>query len=106
MANGIAFFIILALAFSYFALSSSMNVPFEGNGRGEIVRDPEEEEITMESESARRVLAGRGYISYGALQKNIVPCNQRGHSYYSCNSRRQANPYRRGCNIITRCGGR
>ncbi|PWA97250.1 Rapid ALkalinization Factor [Artemisia annua] len=64
------------------------------------------EEMMMESESARRVLAGRGYISYDAMQKNNVPCNQRGKSYYDCNSRGQANPYSRGCNVITRCGGR
>ncbi|CAI9295103.1 hypothetical protein Lser_V15G35192 [Lactuca serriola] len=64
------------------------------------------EEMMMESESARRILAGRGYISYNAMQKNNVPCNQRGQSYYDCNSRGQANPYSRGCNVITRCGGR
>ncbi|KAI3509840.1 hypothetical protein L1887_25363 [Cichorium endivia] len=60
------------------------------------------EEMMMESESARRILAGRGYISYNAMQKNNVPCNQRGQSYYDCNSRGQANPYSRGCNVITR----
>ncbi|KVI10470.1 rapid alkalinization factor-like [Cynara cardunculus var. scolymus] len=64
------------------------------------------EEMMMESESARRILAGRGYISYSAMQKNNVPCNQRGQSYYDCNSRGRANPYSRGCNVITRCGGR
>ncbi|KAI3755774.1 hypothetical protein L1987_55580 [Smallanthus sonchifolius] len=117
MANDIAFLIIWALMFSCFAVSSSMNVPFKpnwvvlnhlSNGPGQLVRDTidPEEETMMESESARRVLAGRGYISYEAMQKNNVPCNQRGQSYYNCNSRGQANPYSRGCNVITRCGGR
>ncbi|CAK9182996.1 unnamed protein product [Ilex paraguariensis] len=65
-----------------------------------------EEETMMESESARRVLASGRYISYGAMQRNNVPCNRRGNSYYNCNSRGRANPYRRGCNVITKCGRR
>ncbi|XP_071727172.1 rapid alkalinization factor-like [Rutidosis leptorrhynchoides] len=112
------FYGVVFMAISvYFVVSSSMNVPFQpnwvalshlSNGPGQLVRDviDPDEEIMMESESARRILAGRGYISYGAMQKNNVPCNQRGQSYYDCNSRGQANPYSRGCNVITRCGGR
>ncbi|KAL8264391.1 hypothetical protein R6Q59_022521 [Mikania micrantha] len=116
-ANDIAFLIICAMMFSCFAVSSSKNVAFKpnwavlghlSNGPGQLVRDTidPDEEMMMESEGARRVLAGRGYISYEAMQKNNVPCNQRGKSYYNCNSRGQANPYNRGCNVITRCGGR
>ncbi|KAG6504114.1 rapid alkalinization factor-like [Zingiber officinale] len=70
---------------------------------GECVGDEEEGE--MESNSVRRVLAAyRGrYISYDALKRDRVPCDRRGQSYYNCNRQRQANPYRRGCTIITRC---
>lgn len=64
----------------------------------------EDEEMGMESESTRRGLRGRGsHISYDALSRDRVPCNQRGASYYNCNQRSQVNPYRRGCSAITRC---
>ncbi|XP_074576041.1 rapid alkalinization factor-like [Curcuma longa] len=73
-------------------------------GVGECVGD-EEEEGEMESDSVRRVLAAnRGrYISYDALKRDRVPCDRRGQSYYNCSRQRQANPYRRGCTVITRC---
>ncbi|OWM71245.1 protein RALF-like 33 [Punica granatum] len=62
------------------------------------------EELGMESETARRMLAGVGrYISYGALRRNSVPCSRRGASYYNCRPGAHANPYRRGCSRITRC---
>lgn len=60
-------------------------------------------EMEMESESTRRIVATSNYISYGALQGNNVPCWHRGASYYNCQSGGQANPYPRGCSIITRC---
>ncbi|KAL1549788.1 rapid alkalinization factor-like [Salvia divinorum] len=63
----------------------------------------EEEEFELDSESNRRILATRRYISYGALQRNNVPCSRRGASYYNCRPGAQANPYRRGCSAITRC---
>ncbi|KAJ7946994.1 Rapid ALkalinization Factor [Quillaja saponaria] len=64
----------------------------------------EENEMLLDSESSRRQLGGRGrYISYGALRANQVPCGRRGQSYYNCNRRKRANPYRRGCNRITHC---
>eukprot|EP01018_Ginkgo_biloba_P007277 Gb_20801 [translate_table: standard] len=45
-----------------------------------------------------------GYISYGALSADIVPCRMTGQSYYYCNySDTQANPYTRGCTAIGRC---
>lgn len=63
-----------------------------------------EEEMAMESESARRGLGEEGqHISYYALRRNIVPCPQGGVSYYNCNNMAQVNPYRRECNAITRC---
>ncbi|PIM97393.1 hypothetical protein CDL12_24122 [Handroanthus impetiginosus] len=65
----------------------------------------EDEEFELDSESNRRILATRRYISYGALQRNSVPCSRRGASYYNCRPGAQANPYRRGCSAITRCRG-
>ncbi|KAL8540918.1 hypothetical protein ACS0TY_002248 [Phlomoides rotata] len=63
----------------------------------------EDDEFELDSESNRRILANRRYISYGALQRNNVPCSRRGASYYNCRPGAQANPYRRGCSRITRC---
>ncbi|KAH6764267.1 hypothetical protein C2S52_013183 [Perilla frutescens var. hirtella] len=55
------------------------------------------------SDSARRQLGQAGYISYGALSRNKVPCNQRGQSYYNCRNHQNANPYTRGCTKVTNC---
>lgn len=64
----------------------------------------DEEEMMMDSESSRRFLGGSGrYISYGAMNKNNIPCNRRGNSYYACTGHVQANPYHRGCSRITQC---
>ncbi|KAI4301388.1 hypothetical protein L6164_034671 [Bauhinia variegata] len=60
-------------------------------------------EMQMESEIPRRILATNNYISYKALQRNTVPCSQRGASYYNCKPGAEANPYTRGCPTITRC---
>ncbi|KAK2645979.1 hypothetical protein Ddye_021174 [Dipteronia dyeriana] len=60
-------------------------------------------EFQMDTESNRRILAARRYISYGALRRNSVPCSRRGASYYNCRAGAQANPYTRGCSAITRC---
>ncbi|XAR52631.1 hypothetical protein NMG60_11020798 [Bertholletia excelsa] len=61
------------------------------------------EEFELDSEVSRRILATSRYISYGALQRNTVPCSRRGSSYYNCQGSGQANPYTRGCSKITRC---
>ncbi|KAA8515238.1 hypothetical protein F0562_018532 [Nyssa sinensis] len=72
------------------------------NGRvGDCIN--EAEEMMMDSEVSRRVLAGQRFVSYGALKANNVPCNRRGQSYYNCNQRGRANPYKRGCSYITKC---
>ncbi|XP_022770939.1 rapid alkalinization factor-like [Durio zibethinus] len=60
-------------------------------------------EFDMDSEINRRILQTTQYISYGALQRNTVPCSLRGASYYNCQPGAQANPYNRGCSAITRC---
>ncbi|PIA61474.1 hypothetical protein AQUCO_00300760v1 [Aquilegia coerulea] len=61
------------------------------------------DEFELDSEINRRILATTQYISYGALNKNTVPCTKRGNSYYNCQTSGQANPYTRGCSAITRC---
>ncbi|CAN6338532.1 unnamed protein product [Urochloa humidicola] len=73
----------------------------------ECLAEEEDAELggSASAESHRRVLAGRGYISYGALRRDNVPCSRRGASYYNCRSGAQANPYHRGCSRITRCRG-
>ncbi|XP_062094353.1 protein RALF-like 4 [Humulus lupulus] len=64
----------------------------------------DENENLLDSEASRRALArGRSYIGYGALKANAVPCGRRGQSYYDCQKRHRANPYKRGCSAITHC---
>ncbi|EPS59172.1 rapid alkalinization factor 2, partial [Genlisea aurea] len=63
----------------------------------------EDDEIRMDSEVNRRILATTRYISYGALQAGIVPCPRRGASYYNCRPGAPANPYTRSCSAITQC---
>ncbi|OMO54818.1 Rapid ALkalinization Factor [Corchorus olitorius] len=62
-----------------------------------------EEEVAMESDISRRVLGGKRFISYDALKQNQIPCNRRGNSYYNCAAPGRANPYNRGCSVITHC---
>jgi hypothetical protein len=72
----------------------------------ECLAEEEEDELgSATAESHRRVLRGSGYISYGALRRDNVPCSRRGASYYNCRPGAQANPYHRGCSRITRCRG-
>ncbi|XP_020227287.1 protein RALF-like 24 [Cajanus cajan] len=60
-------------------------------------------ESEMDSESNRRVLAmQKKYISYDTLKRDMVPCDRPGASYYNCHAMR-ANPYSRGCEVITAC---
>ncbi|KAK7344249.1 hypothetical protein VNO77_13642 [Canavalia gladiata] len=73
--------------------------------KGSIAECLEKEEFELDSEINRRILATTKYISYGALQRNTVPCSRRGASYYNCRPGAQANPYNRGCSAITRCRG-
>ncbi|TVU37290.1 hypothetical protein EJB05_10596, partial [Eragrostis curvula] len=44
-----------------------------------------------------------GYISYGALRADSVPCDVPGASYYNCRTGPEVNPYTRGCSAITMC---
>ena len=71
--------------------------------QGSIADCMADSEFEMDSESNRRILATTNYISYRALQRNTVPCSQRGASYYNCKPGAKANPSTRGCSTITRC---
>ncbi|KAK9674464.1 hypothetical protein RND81_12G234400 [Saponaria officinalis] len=63
-----------------------------------------DEEDMLDSETNRRQLAGRRrHISYEAMRRDRVPCNNPGQSYYYCRSNIRANPYKRGCTYITHC---
>lgn len=46
---------------------------------------------------------GKRYISYETLRRDVVPCGTPGASYYNCRKNEVANPYNRGCEIITLC---
>ncbi|XP_021888932.1 protein RALF-like 24 [Carica papaya] len=60
-------------------------------------------EPEMDSETSRRVLLmQKKYISYETLKRDMVPCIRPGASYYDCQAG-VANPYNRGCEMITRC---
>ncbi|KAE8076756.1 hypothetical protein FH972_015383 [Carpinus fangiana] len=125
-ANRCRFLVLCAILAAYLALCSSTTldfiggdhshlglVPIQSECRGSIgecllagagdVAGLELEEFAMDSESHRRILATKQYISYGALRRNSVPCSRRGASYYNCRAGAQANPYTRGCGAITRC---
>ncbi|XP_028759728.1 protein RALF-like 24 [Neltuma alba] len=65
---------------------------------GECLTDPQ-----MDSETNRRLLAvQKRYLSYETLRRDMVPCDRAGASYYNCRAT-QANPYNRGCEVITGC---
>lgn len=60
-------------------------------------------ETEMDSETSRRVLLmQKKYISYETLRRDMTPCEKPGASYYNCHAK-QANPYNRGCEVITGC---
>ncbi|XP_026419785.1 protein RALF-like 19 [Papaver somniferum] len=64
----------------------------------------EENELMMDSKISRRSLfQPKRHISYEALKKNRAYCGKPGMSYYDCHKPKQANPYTRGCSILTHC---
>lgn len=56
------------------------------------------------TEAASNAKSGQ-HISYDALKKGGIPCSKRGASAKNCRVGEPANPYKRGCNKITRCRG-
>ncbi|CAN8324651.1 unnamed protein product [Cochlearia groenlandica] len=118
--RGLLPFIAILAVHCLIAAATSQSVGFSGDfmpkctgsiaecslSVGDLFHGGEEEEETefeMDSEINRRILATTKYISYGALRRNTVPCSRRGASYYNCRRGAQANPYSRGCSVITRC---
>ncbi|EES02939.1 hypothetical protein BDA96_03G169400 [Sorghum bicolor] len=102
--------LLMLLALAALARASSGDVPAAASLGWDlgVVGAGEDEEFGFPSGGdsvARRVLQGGGYLSYGALRRDNVPCSVRGASYYNCRPGGQANPYSRGCSAITRCRG-
>ncbi|XP_022934551.1 protein RALF-like 1 [Cucurbita moschata] len=111
-----AFFSMLIFTIAFFVSSSSLMVVAmsgdrslswlstearcHGRSLSECMMDVEFE---MDSEINRRILATSSYISYKSLKANNIPCSRRGSSYYNCQPGAEANPYQRGCTVITRC---
>ncbi|OIV91737.1 hypothetical protein TanjilG_26590 [Lupinus angustifolius] len=99
--------IVLLLALAFMVATEASIMHEYGRGAligGDIDLITDDNEFLMSSETTRRTLQGRRrYIGYNALRANKVPCGQRGRSYYNCQQRGRANPYRRGCTAITHC---
>ncbi|KAL9670524.1 hypothetical protein QQ045_008077 [Rhodiola kirilowii] len=94
-----AFLLFLSMTIILVSLASASST----NGTSWI-DDDDEPHLSLNWEDHRRGLAQKTkYVSYSALKKNSVPCNKKGSSYYNCNSRQKANPYKRGCSKITNC---
>ncbi|KAJ3671922.1 hypothetical protein LUZ60_008001 [Juncus effusus] len=104
----ISSFLLILLLF----LSSQCNAgAMETKAREESLK-MELETMEMEMDSERRMIWGNNknnnnnpkrYISYEALRGDAVPCSKPGVPYYNCESMPRANPYTRGCEIITLC---
>ncbi|KAJ1380894.1 Rapid ALkalinization Factor [Sesbania bispinosa] len=95
--------LFLVICATVLVMSSSPTVDAGGVGMEMGWVMEQGDEFEMDNEINRRILATTRYISYGALQRNTVPCSRRGASYYNCRPGAQANPYSRGCSAITRC---
>ncbi|XP_028782549.1 protein RALF-like 4 [Neltuma alba] len=97
----------MAMAMATEATSEEWNKEFSMDGQlvGDKVSEEEEMMMMMEVGSARRSLQGgkTRHITYDALKSDRIQCGYRGRSYYDCNRRDRANPYRRGCTAVTHC---
>ncbi|KAK7337747.1 hypothetical protein VNO77_18334 [Canavalia gladiata] len=102
-------YLFIAICAIFFLISSSPTadaglemtwIPSKTTCKGSLA-DCMDTEFEFDNEINRRILATTQYISYGALQRNTVPCSRRGASYYNCKPGAQANPYSRGCSAIT-----
>ena len=98
-------FVFLLLALAMVAEASKVHELgwVEATTVGNMIGD---DELLMDSESSRRTLYGRSrFISYGALRADNTPCGRaaNGRSYYNCQQRGRANPYRRSCTAVTHC---
>ncbi|GMI76044.1 ralf-like 33 [Hibiscus trionum] len=113
MANASGFHLAISLLLTTLVVASSTVessgerylswVPTEAGCQGSVAECMADDEFDMDFEISRRVLQTTQYISYGAMQRDTVPCSRRGASYYNCQPGAEANPYNRGCSAITRC---
>lgn len=72
----------------------------------ETKKEMEMGEMEMDSEINKRMLMmAKKYISYETLKKDAVPCDRPGAPYYNCHGMNKANPYNRGCEMISGCRG-
>ncbi|KAH7291700.1 hypothetical protein KP509_29G029300 [Ceratopteris richardii] len=103
------FLCFLLLVTTTLALTTNFDIDFasrssSGKCNGSLGQCDLDSEFLLDSEVSRRILAGTsGYISYGALSANRVPCSTAGRSYYNCRGSGAINPYTRGCGRITKC---
>ncbi|CAL9768444.1 unnamed protein product [Musa acuminata subsp. burmannicoides] len=102
--------LLLLLLLPEQATASGMMVklPCSGRRRGQGCLLENGVEMEMSSEESRRLLwavTEKKYISYEALKGDVVPCNKPGVPYYNCHVFPKANPYNRGCQIISGCRG-
>lgn len=63
----------------------------------------EEMDWELESSIRRVLMLQKRYISYETLKRDMIPCARPGASYYNCRATGEANPYTRGCEVITGC---
>ncbi|KAJ4727651.1 Rapid ALkalinization Factor [Melia azedarach] len=109
MARAISLLLIVYLILAALAVVKATGeqgfswVPMKARCQGSMAECMAEDEFEMDTEINRRILATTQYISYAALQRNSIPCSQRGASYYNCQPGAEANPYNRGCSAITQC---
>lgn len=76
----------------------------EGRCQGSIAKCMTRDEFVLDNEINHRLLTTTANsISYGALERNTVPCSRRGASYNNCQSGVETNPYNRGCTKEMRC---
>lgn len=121
--NLLVFLLISSLAWVAMGIPSEANESYDGGYyhggggggggkkgacRGRIGECEIGDELAMESAVGMQVVRRQldstsGYISYGALTADAVPCSTAGASYYDCTSSSAANPYTRSCTTITLC---
>lgn len=90
--------VLLLLAFAMYSVSAG-DMDWVKTGR----RLGDDTELELGGIPRRALDGTDGYISYGALRADSVPCSQRGASYYNCQPGASANPYTRSCTALTQC---
>ncbi|XP_044969438.1 protein RALF-like 33 [Hordeum vulgare subsp. vulgare] len=92
--------LLLLLAVAAAAAATVAHASAEDAGEGEVGLGRRLLQVAGDGTDANGTA---GYISYGALYADRVPCTFQGASYYNCRPGAEANPYERGCSAITMC---